>query len=361
MADMTLTNGIPYRSLDLVGYRPRPMHGRPDGGEVTATQRCRRARAARRHREMTRKARMRGSLARAVAVLVLASLVGALAFAVFSIGQHADAEGVVRDARLDVPEDAVTDSLVVAPTDAASVTEGTVGGDGWAGWAVPDISDECPIVWQMSDDGSFVSNNGATIGSGHLFGADVSEHDGEIDWEAAKEGGLDFAIIRCGFGTDSADWDDECWERNVSECERLDIPYGVYLYSYVTDPDAAVLEAQHTIRLVSGHPCPLGIWYDIEEPTQAEALGYDSAAFGRLVRNYAATVEGATGAKVGVYTSRSWLETHMSEVAEDPGIPVWCACWTDAAPVGCDYECWQAGAAIVPGFDHACDFDVIFR
>ena len=357
MPDTTLTNGTPYRSLDLMGYRPRSMHDRPASREILASQRRRQARIARQRRKTARKARMRVAFAKAVVVLVLASLIGMLVFIATS-SQYA--KGTRLNARLDAPENAADDAAV-SMTGAVPVAEGATEDDGWAGWAVPDISEECPIVWEMSDDGSFMSNTGAVIGSEHLFGADVSEHDGEIDWEAAKEGGLDFAIIRCGFGTDNTEWDDECWEHNVSECERLGIPYGVYLYSYVTDPDAAIREAEHTIRLVSGHSCPLGIWYDIEEPTQAEALGYDPAAFGRLVRNYVVAVEGATGARVGVYTSRSWLETHMCEIAEDPTIPVWCACWTDAAPTGCDYECWQAGAAIIPGFDHACDFDVIFR
>lgn len=64
-------------------------------------------------------------------------------------------------------------------------------------------------------------------------GIDVSEHQGRIDWNAVKASGIDFAILRVGFGAPS--WGgrvDYQFNRNISECERLGIPYGVYIYSY---------------------------------------------------------------------------------------------------------------------------------
>ena len=57
-------------------------------------------------------------------------------------------------------------------------------------------------------------------------GIDVSYAQGEIDWETVKNSGLaDFAMIRAGYGQGNAD---EQWLRNVQECTRLDIPFGVY-------------------------------------------------------------------------------------------------------------------------------------
>ena len=60
-------------------------------------------------------------------------------------------------------------------------------------------------------------------------GIDVSEHNRNIDWEKVKAAGIDYAIIRCGYGDDYYNQDDKQWLRNVSECERLGIPYGVYI------------------------------------------------------------------------------------------------------------------------------------
>ena len=70
-------------------------------------------------------------------------------------------------------------------------------------------------------------------------GIDVSYYQGDIDWEKAKSAGVEFAIIRCGYGMDVKNQDDEKFERNVTECERLSIPYGVYLYSYADSVEKA--------------------------------------------------------------------------------------------------------------------------
>ena len=75
-------------------------------------------------------------------------------------------------------------------------------------------------------------------------GIDVSHHQGQIDWEKVKADGIDFAIIRCGYGEDKTEYDDRWWEYNTSECERLGIPYGVYLYSYAGKTDAGATPAE---------------------------------------------------------------------------------------------------------------------
>ena len=72
-----------------------------------------------------------------------------------------------------------------------------------------------------------------TSGGGKMttHGIDVSQYQGLIDWEVVKDR-IDFAIIRCGFGQDRPDQDDKLFRRNADECTRLNIPFGVYLYSY---------------------------------------------------------------------------------------------------------------------------------
>lgn len=57
-----------------------------------------------------------------------------------------------------------------------------------------------------------------------LKGIDVSEWQEKIDWEKAKNY-IDFAILRCGYGMNDTFQDDEEFERNINECERLNIPF----------------------------------------------------------------------------------------------------------------------------------------
>lgn len=96
-------------------------------------------------------------------------------------------------------------------------------------------------------------------------GIDVSSNNGIIDWEAVMEHGIEFAIIRIGYGNDTWNQDDVQAAYNMDECERLGIPYGIYLYSYAMTEDEAVSEAQHTLRMAEGRNPQLGIWYDMED------------------------------------------------------------------------------------------------
>ena len=69
-------------------------------------------------------------------------------------------------------------------------------------------------------------------GPGYLKGIDVSVWQGSINWKKVKDAGVDFAIIRCGYGENTSSKDDSKFVANVKGCEANGIPYGVYLYSY---------------------------------------------------------------------------------------------------------------------------------
>ena len=110
-------------------------------------------------------------------------------------------------------------------------------------------------VWNPS--GYTVFNWFDTFDYGYCSGVnafnviDVSEHQGYIDWSQVKASGVDYAIIRCGYGNDYYNQDDNRWIQNVQGCIANGIPFGVYLYSYATDTDMAQSEAYHVLRCLS--------------------------------------------------------------------------------------------------------------
>ena len=104
--------------------------------------------------------------------------------------------------------------------------------------AEPDYG-ETAGAWQKNDKGFYFNDAGEVIPGAVLKGIDVSKYQGEVDWEKAKAAGIDFAILRCGFGNEwngegNYNQDDPQWRRNADECTRLGIPFGCYLYSYAT-------------------------------------------------------------------------------------------------------------------------------
>ncbi|MBR1483189.1 MAG: hypothetical protein IJ598_09525 [Ruminococcus sp.] len=70
-------------------------------------------------------------------------------------------------------------------------------------------------------------------------GVDISSLNGSISIQKIKDAGYDFAMIRCGYGSDLSVQDDNQFESNVRKCEAAGVPWGAYLYSYaVTTADA---------------------------------------------------------------------------------------------------------------------------
>lgn len=132
---------------------------------------------------------------------------------------------------------------------------------------------------------------------------DVSVHQGTIDWEKVK-GSVDGAILRCGYGSNREDQDDKQYARNVKECERLGIPYGVYLYSYAATAGAIQNEINHVIRLIRGHDPKLGVFIDLEENANGGVAAIVAEVFCRAIN--------AAGYKAGVYTGayyyRQWMK-----------------------------------------------------
>jgi len=168
------------------------------------------------------------------------------------------------------------------------------------------------------------------------WGIDVSEHQGKIDWARVKASGCSFAIIRCGFGQDQAGQDDDYWEYNSSECERLGIPYGVYLYSYAKNTSAAVGEANHVLRLISGKNLSYPVYYDMEEQSQA-ALGATTLA--NMASAFCNKIE-AAGYAAGVYANTNWWNNYLTSSVFDNWYK-WVAQYNSTCTYKGRYEIWQ--------------------
>ena len=188
--------------------------------------------------------------------------------------------------------------------------------------------------------------------NGH-WGIDVSRHQGTIDWKAVKNAGVEFAVIRCGYGDDETDQDDSQWERNVSQCEKLGIPYGVYLYSYATSTSQAASEGRHAVRLLKGHSPTLPVFYDLEENRQ---LSLGNSGLADLARTFADIVSNA-GYEVGVYASRSWWNNYLTDSVFENWYR-WVAEWRSSCSYGGRYEMWQyASDGSVSGVSGNVDMD----
>lgn len=178
---------------------------------------------------------------------------------------------------------------------------------------------------------------------------DISYHNGVIDFERLKNA-VDYVIIRCGYGQDMASQDDKQWSRNVRECERLGIPYGVYFYSYAKTKEKIEGEIAHCLRLLNGHAPNLPVFFDSEEHGTQGVAKYNAKRFcDAMLTN---------GYKAGIYASKSWYENYIGETC---GYDIWIARYANALGMN-NVDIWQyTSNGSVDGINGRCDVNRVYK
>jgi lysozyme len=185
-------------------------------------------------------------------------------------------------------------------------------------------------------------------------GIDVSYHQGVINWEKVKNTGkVDFAIIRCGYGmnewnetTQTWTQDDPQWEYNTSECERLNIPYGVYLYSYADTTEKAKSEAEHVIRMLEGKNLSYPIYYDMEDKSVMNNSKITATKASQIAQTFLNTMKAAGYNNLGVYSSKYYFETKLTASVFNQ-YPKWVAQYSNSCTYKKNYQIWQCSNSTV--------------
>ena len=168
-------------------------------------------------------------------------------------------------------------------------------------------------------------------------GIDVSEFNGIIDWDKVKAAGVDYAIIRIGYGST---YTDKQWERNVRECERLGIPWGAYLYSYAADAAGAASEAYFVIQALEGLTPDMPIYYDIEDNSVLSGDDeHDRKALAEASETFCGMIEDA-GYTAGVYASTKWWNNYLTDSCFDQWHR-WVAQYYTVCEYEGEYTMWQ--------------------
>lgn len=193
----------------------------------------------------------------------------------------------------------------------------------------------------------------------NMKGLDVSEFQGEINWEQVKNAGYKFAMLRAGYGYGSVD---SQFRRNASECARLGIPFGVYWFCYAVSPQAAVQEADGCLNAISGYRLEYPVCYDIEQASAAyitgQGINFNADLAGKLVSSFCNRIEEKRYFAM-FYTNRNFLDTYLSSQLTRR-YAFWYARYADTFD-GTDCGMWQyTSQGRVPGISGDVDLDVSF-
>lgn len=141
-------------------------------------------------------------------------------------------------------------------------------------------------------------------------GIDVSKWQGKIDWNKVKPQ-IDFAIIRAGYGKNTVD---PFAERNVNECERLAIPYGLYWFSYAYTPAMAQSEADSLLAFIGTRKPQYPLYFDFEgasyEYAQKRGITITKEKLSEITFAFCRRLE-ERGFYTGVYTNEDYRKNRF--------------------------------------------------
>ncbi len=173
------------------------------------------------------------------------------------------------------------------------------------------------------------------------FGIDISTWQDGLDYSLASSQGVKFAILRAGF----SDTKDNRFEEHYSNAINQGWDVGAYWYSYASNKEEAINEANTFLNVIKGKKFTYPIYLDIEDPSMSY-LGRDT--LNEIVETFGSIIENA-GYYFGVYTNLNWYRNIISGKELNNKYDWWIACWSSSAPDNVDYGIWQNTSSYVIG------------
>lgn len=180
-----------------------------------------------------------------------------------------------------------------------------------------------------------------------IKGVDLSCWQININYEELKRKGVEFALIRTGFGKDENQKDSQ-FETHYEGCKRAGIKVGAYLYSYCTSIENAEKEALNCLSHIGNKTFDLPIYLDLEEKRTAnlgkEAVTEIAKRFCRVIKN--------ASYKAGVYANLNWFNNYVDPYSIiNEGNSIWLAQWNNEITASFPVDIWQNTNKNEFGFD----------
>lgn len=192
-----------------------------------------------------------------------------------------------------------------------------------------------------------------------LNGIDVSQYQGDVDWNQVKGAGISFAMLRGGYGKNNVD---PYFHQNASACQRLGIPFGIYWFSYAYNAQMAAQEAEYCAALAKQYKVTWPLAYDLEYDTvryaaqQGITIGKTLAT--TMVTAFCEKVK--SSGYIPMYYSNLDYYLTMFDAGQLP-YDLWFAQYASVVSVS-DMAMWQyTSTGSVPGISGNCDRNYSYK
>ena len=208
----------------------------------------------------------------------------------------------------------------------------------------------------------YFSPIGKYLGTTKVKVIDVSYYQKDINWdEFLNDGNYYGVILRLGYYNTL----DKKFERNIKELKRLNIPYGIYLFSYATTTNGAKIESEFTNQMISKYNIEptLGIYYDIESwsTKNSNSNGISKTRYDEIIQLYINSVSNYVNYKykVKVYSGRWYAMNRLGSISKK--YVDWVAEYNSICKYDDTYSMWQyTSKGKVPGINGNVDISYLY-
>ena len=192
-----------------------------------------------------------------------------------------------------------------------------------------------------------------------MLGIDVSSFQGEINWEKVKNTGVEFAIIRLGFGytVNNELVLDKYFKENLQHAKEQGLKVGVYFYTYANTLEEIEEQAKFIVKNLDGVDLELGVAFDWENWNNFQDYHVSFYDLENMYNNFSTLLK-EKGYEAMLYGSKFYL----SNVWNTENKNVWLAHYTGMTNYDKDYKIWQfSDKGLVDGISGFVDLDVLYK
>ena len=192
-----------------------------------------------------------------------------------------------------------------------------------------------------------------------ILGIDVSSFQGEINWEKVKNTGVEFAIIRLGFGytVNNELVLDKYFKENLQHAKEQGLKVGVYFYTYANTLEEIEEQAKFIVKNLDGVDLELGVAFDWENWNNFQDYHVSFYDLDNMYNNFSTLLK-EKGYDAMLYGSKFYLINVWNTENKN----VWLAHYTGMTNYDKDYKIWQfSDKGLVDGISGFVDLDVLYK
>lgn len=188
-------------------------------------------------------------------------------------------------------------------------------------------------------------------------GIDVSTWQKDINWQAVKDSGIEFVMVRSGYGRGGENQIDDKFKNNINGAQGVGLNVGAYHYSYAESVDDAVTEAEFCLSIIKGYKFTYPIAFDIEDDSMKNLSKRELTD---ICKAFCNRIE-QEGYYASIYTNIDWLNNYLYKDELLNRYDLWLAQWEAESP---SFDCgiWQySSSGSINGINGNVDLNISYK